>query len=397
MADNVYWIWFQLLFGVGIRRAELLLNYFENPREIYEGIQSGGRVAGMLATKELAAAREAMEQAREIESRTLKKGVDIVTPSHPNYPERLQNIYAKPAVLYVKGDLGCLKNALTIAMVGTRNFTEYGAKAACMLAERLAQNGAVVVSGLAKGIDTHCHAAALEAGGKSIGVLGCGIDIDYPSGSAKLKRAMCENGAVVTEYPLGTEPRPSNFPMRNRILSGMCHGVVVVEADLKSGSLITANHAAEQGRDVFAVPGSIFSMREQGTHYLIKEGAKLTESVDDILAEYAHTGLVRPGAFVRPKPPIHTASSAPAKNKEDAPSTVPVVVERKILPDTISEHCAVVYALVEAQPVSVEQIAESVQMEMGAILSALTELELYGLILGYPGRRFGLYYSGGDK
>lgn len=386
MTDTVYWIWLQLLFGIGTRRAELFMNYFEHPREIAGGIRAGSRVRTMLTAQELTAWEAALERAEEIRRRTEKKGCTVVTPDHPQYPALLQGIYSKPAALYCKGDLSCLENALCIAMVGTRTHSEYGAKAAEHLAGSLAGCGAVVVSGLAKGIDTESHKAALAAGGKSIGVLGCGIDVDYPRGSAGLKRAMSENGAVITEYPLGTEPLPGNFPHRNRIISGLAHGVVVVEADLKSGSMITAEHALQQGRDVFAVPGSIFSLRETGTHHLIKEGAKLVDRPEDILEEYEGRGfaLRRPAraekaAAYRDPPAMELPEEPPASEQE-----------RRALPDGIPEHCGVLYASVRALPSTVDELCAASGLDAGGVLSALTELEIYGLVKAYPGRRFGL-------
>jgi DNA processing protein len=260
--------------------------------------------------------------------------------------------------------------------------------------------------------------AALTAGGKSIGVLGCGIDIDYPKGNAKVKRLMCENGAVITEYPLGTKPGAWNFPFRNRIVSGMCHGVVVVEADIGSGSLLTAHHALEQGRDVFAVPGSIFSKRERGTHRLIREGAKLTESAQDIFDEYEFLGFKKNVARAY-KPPAQGTTSyshhAPMGNAADenrvtraSPNAGPVKPEQlqhipeplevsrekppeeppKPPPD-LSGEAALVLSVIKAEPQTVEQIAaEALGASFAEVLSALTELEIYGLIESHPGRRF---------
>lgn len=392
MIDSVYWIWFQLLFGIGTRRAELFLNYFGDPKEIYDGIAAKAAVLGMLEQDERDACEPAMQKAAVIKERTLKKGAAIITPDHPDYPPQLAVVYSRPAALYVKGDITCLKDTLNIAMVGTRKYSEYGAKAATMLASRLASAGAVVISGLAKGIDTQCHAAALEAGGKTIGVLGCGLDIDYPKGNAAIKTAMSANGAVITEYPLGTEPRPANFPIRNRIISGLSHGVVVVEADLKSGSIITANHALEQGRDIFAVPGSIFSLREQGTHRLIQDGAKLVGCVEDILEEYEASGfknLKQPA-----NKPVQTdtmINTVPDADTDDVPVTEPQKEpQRRPVPDGLSEPCEAVYAYLTAQPITIDAITLSTNLELGDVLTALTELEIYGLIRSYPGRRFAL-------
>jgi len=397
MTDSAIWIWHQLLFGIGTNRSHQILEYFPDPADILRGIETRGQVLSMLKEEELAAWQEAMRRAEEIKRRTHSKGCEIITPDHPFYPPLLQNIHSKPVALYVKGDLSCLQGALAIAMVGTRNFTEYGRDAGRKIARELAACGTVVVSGLALGIDTICHTAALKAGGKSIGILGCGIDIDYPKGSAQLKRNLVESGAVLSEYPLGTEALKANFPMRNRLISGMCDGTLVVEADTKSGSLLTAAHAIQQSREVFAVPGSIFADREQGTHKLIKEGAKLAESARDILGEFAHRDYkgLRPERISELL--AHKSDLNGKAQEEHLPADLQVSATvlgsapaRVSLPEEICVTAREVYALLSPQPKTVEAIAGECSLELLQIQSALTQLEIYGLIKGHPGRRFGL-------
>ncbi|WRS27907.1 DNA-processing protein DprA [Oscillospiraceae bacterium MB08-C2-2] len=386
MTNQAYWVWFQLVFGIGTRRAELFLHYFSHPGEILDGLRSGGQVTAMLTAKERSLSVLCQEKAENICARTLKKGCDIITPDHPLYPSRLRYIYSHPAALYVKGDLSCLADSLCIGMVGTRKHSAYGERAAWEISRGLAASGAVIVSGLAKGIDTICHSAALEAGGKTIGVLGCGIDVDYPKGSGVLKRAMSQNGAVVTEYPLGMPPISPHFPVRNRLVSGMSHGVVVVEANLRSGSLITANHALEQGRDVFAVPGDIFSGCSKGCNKLIGEGARIVTTAADVWAEYKE--------FTAEKPVEHmykfeqmgfSINNAPANEEMPLSQKQPLP-----LPQELGESARLIYEQIHSDPVSIDEIAAQVDLEIGIILSALTELEIYGLIQGYPGRRFSL-------
>ena len=376
MEKQIYWIWFQLMFGIGTRRAELMDRYFESPAGLWAELEQGGAAAGMLTPREQECRGAALEEAKRLYRRTLAKGCQVLTPEDDGYPELLRHIYARPAALYVKGDLSCLK-ALSIAMVGTRTHSEYGERAARSLAGALAANGVTVVSGLARGIDTICHEAALAAGGSTVGVLGCGLDVDYPGGSGKLKTAMTKNGAVVSEYPLGTHPRPANFPVRNRVISGMARGVVVVEADLRSGSLITAGHALEQGRDVFAVPGDAFShTKMQGGHQLIKEGAKLVECAEDILEEYG--GAVRknsPEPLHNPREHGTTIEEEPEHNPPNPP------------PD-LTEAGAALLALLGGTPASVEELAERSGLEIPRLHTALTELELFGLVRSLPGRTF---------
>lgn len=205
----------------------------------------------------------------------------------PRYPGLLKEIHDPPRRLWVQGDSDFLSRGLLIAVVGARECTGYGKKAAYELSRELARAGATVVSGLAYGIDTAAHQGALDGGGKTVAVLGCGIDLPYPAGNVALKSKIAESGAVVSEFSPGTEAAPWTFPQRNRIISGISRGVVVVEAGLKSGSLITSDFALQQGREVFAVPGPITSTQSEGTNRLIQNGAKLVLGAKDVLDEFA--------------------------------------------------------------------------------------------------------------
>lgn len=410
MTDSVYWIWFQLLFGIGNRRSALLMDYFASPRELYDGIAANSRAVCMLEPTELSESPDAWQRAVEIQRITEKKGCHIVTPDHPSYPPQLAEVYGRPAALYVKGDLSCLENTLVIAMVGTRHRTEYGKQAAVFVADGLARQGVTVVSGLAPGIDADCHQAALAAGGPTVGVMGCGLDIDYPAGNRELKRAMSQNGAVISEYPMGTLPTRYNFPVRNRVISGMAHGVVVVEADLRSGSLITARCAREQGREIFAIPGSIFARGEQGTHKLIQQGARLVDKVEDVLERFPqyrqHMSRTRPSQrrepvqVVEKRPPLpddhpDNLLSAPAP-KVAAPKKLPIKQPQpQSLPDSATAIAAEVYQRFGSDTLTVDDVASATKLATGDILSALTELEIYGVVVSYPGRRFGLCLSDG--
>lgn len=396
MTNSVYWIWLQLMFGIGTRRAELLMDYFTHPQQIYEGILRKDAVIGMLKSTELASNETCMEQAVDIERRTMKKGCGMLTPDHTDYPAMLRNLYNRPAVLYCKGDLTCLQSSLAVAMVGARKFSEYGKRAAAYLAGGLAKQNTVIVSGLAVGIDTQCHYAALEAGGKTIGVLGCGIDIDYPKPNRALKTAVRQSGAVITEYPLGTPPYPDHFPLRNRIICGISHATVVIEAGKNSGSLITAQLAREQGKDLFAVPGSMFTPEAEGVNQLIKEGARLVDHVEDILSMYPQYHIPLPyhsqhQPHVQNQPPVFPNPGIEAPLVQPAQiSVVPPAPPKPPIPDGLSETSIAVYRLFDGEKRIVEDIIHAADLPVGEVLSALTELEIYGLIQSYPGRRFGL-------
>ena len=213
-------------------------------------------------------------------------GCRFIPMNHPDYPDRLKDIHDPPLFLYLKGRLDP-HDSYAIAMVGARRPTPYGRRVAEMLACELSSAGFTIVSGMARGIDSVAHRAALKAGGRSIGVLGCGIDIVYPGENAPLFTEMAERGAIISEFPVGTGPEKKNFPQRNRVISGLSLGTVVVEAAERSGSLITTRFALEQGREVFAVPGDINSEMSMGANNLIKQGAKLVTTAGDILEEFA--------------------------------------------------------------------------------------------------------------
>jgi len=218
----------------------------------------------------------------KLEQTMARLSATIITCDSERYPADLANIYNAPAVLYCRGEL---PRTAAVAIVGSRNPTVYGKAAANKLATDLAGAGLIIVSGAARGIDTVAHAAALAVNQPTIAVLGCGIDVAYPRENITLLKAISETGAIISEYPPGTEVRPYYFPMRNRIISGLANSIIVVESAEKSGALITADFALDQGKDIFAVPGSIFSENSAGCHKLIKNGAKLIDSAKDLIDE----------------------------------------------------------------------------------------------------------------
>ncbi|MHC4778720.1 MAG: DNA-processing protein DprA [Planctomycetota bacterium] len=308
-------------------------------------------------SRALIGAREVFDPRVEIE-RARRLSIEILTEKSSGYPPLLREIYAPPPLLYARGDLGKLQSG-TVAVVGTRRCTHYGRMQAEKLAGALSGAGIVVVSGLARGIDTAAHRAALEAGGCTVAVLGSGLDRPYPPENAKLMAEISINGVLLSEFPLGTAPLRSNFPRRNRIISGMSLGVVVVEASLKSGSLITARCAAEQGREVFAVPGKIDSTRSTGTHALIKDGAKLIENVGDILEEISHL------VDVAPRKQIPDRSTSFQEDETDP-----------------------VLAALGFDPLGIEEIIEKTGLEPGEVAGRLFRLELRRLVRQFPGKQF---------
>jgi DNA processing protein len=271
--------------GIGQERARALIRYFNGARQAWQADRRDLFFSGCLPE---AVVEELIENRNKIDPLELldtwhKRGIFVVARTDSCYPALLQTIYNPPELLFYRGTLPAHDQLL--AIVGTRQASAYGKSAAKSLASALAASGFWVVSGAARGIDSAAHLGAMEQG-KTIAVLGCGVDISYPPENAKLLNQVAASGAVLSEYPPGTPPNRGLFPARNRIISGLSRGVVVVEAGEKSGALITADAALEQNRDVFAVPGSIFSQQSRGSHNLIKQGAKLVDCATDILEEY---------------------------------------------------------------------------------------------------------------
>lgn len=286
-----------------------------------------------------------------------KHGVNIVCWDEPLYPPNLRHISNPPYTLYYQGDLE-ITRLPCLAIVGSRTATNYGRITAYKLAHELAASGMVIVSGLARGIDSEAHRGALQ-GGKTIAVLGCGLDIIYPRENKNLYKEIINSGVVISEFPLKTRPEPSNFPMRNRIISGLSKGVVVVEAKEKSGALITADYALEQGRDVFAVPGPINSKTSVGPNNLIKQGAKLITGIEDILEEYYDinqiTGLVSQGQL-------------PFYNYNE---------QEKLVLDVIAHHS-----------LHFDEVLRTTGLNIGALSTLLFKLEMEGIIKSLPGNYY---------
>jgi len=280
----------------------------------------------------------------------------VLVWSDADFPRLLRQIPSPPALLYVRGELAPADD-LAVAMVGTRSPTSYGREAALRLAGELAANGVTVVSGLARGIDAAAHRGALEAGGRTLAVLGNGVDVVYPPEHNRLAEEMCARGALLSEYPLGRQPAGDQFPARNRLISGLALGVVVVEAREKSGALITADFALQQGRDVFAVPGSIFAQTSTGPHRLIQDGAKLVMCAEDILSELNVHAVGR-------QPDLFTAA-----------------------PLTEEEHA--VLDVLSGDPLHIDEIAAQARLPIHQVSSLLTLMEVKGLVHATGGMTWG--------
>ena len=380
-----YWVWLSELKGLRNQTRLALLRRFGDPESIFyadadellltDGVERSQ--LKLLENHDLAPADRILADCQRLDIR-------LLTLSDAAYPGRLKNIYDPPALLYCKGRLPLLDDLLCVAVVGTRDCTPYGVACAEKLGFGLASGGAAVVSGLAKGIDAAAIRGALRAGGVTVGVVGNGLDVYYPYESRYLYEDVASAGILLSEYPPGMEPASGHFPVRNRIISGLSLAALVVEAPEKSGALITAATALEQGRDVFAVPGPIDAPASVGCNCLIRDGAGLVSDASDILREYE-------GRFVlnlkesreQPETLGYQARMAP----EPKP-VAPTLSLRHSDAELTDDQIAVLKALSDTEPMQVDDLTELVEIPTRRVLSALTVLEIDQYVAQHPGKRY---------
>jgi len=356
MRDLRYWVGFNIVRGIGPVRLRALLDYFGDVERAWHAPPEALRSAGLdrRSLENLLETRAALDLDRELE-RIAATGAQVLTWESPSYPRLLHEIADPPPVLYVKGTL-TEEDAWAVAVVGTRRASTYGREVTRRLTTTLARSGITIVSGLARGVDAEAHRAALKAGGRTIAVLGCGIDRVYPPEHRKLAGEIIAQGALVSDYPLGTPPEGSNFPPRNRIISGLSLGVLVTEGGVRSGALITADYAAEQGRDVFAVPGSILMRSNAGTNALIRDGAKVVLGPEDVLEELNLTMVAEQ------------------------------IEARQVLPADETE--AALLAHLSAEPSHVDELRQHVGLPIAQVTSTLALMELKGMVRQVGGMKY---------
>ena len=436
MNHLVYWVWLALHCGAGSELGSYLLKHFPTPKDVYEASEEEllavdgitKEIVSALMDRDLVYSEKIVEYCERV-------NVGILTLDSPNYPNRLRGIYAKPILLYYRGKLPEIDENVLIACVGTRKCSHEGAQTAYTLGMELVHGGAIVVSGMASGIDSATQKGAISAGGHTIAVLGCGIDRVYPIENKELMEKIAATGTILTEFAPGTDPVGKNFPIRNRIISGLCQGTVVVEADYKSGSLITAKYALKQGRDLFAFPGKANDPNSTGTNMLIQNGASLVTCARDILLDYEplypdkimtdnismanyrrklrreeQTKILR-DVYVKEMPvrqeenfkaekqEAFQKSSAPVKKVRAEKETraeekavvqeIPVTRQERDLSGLGEYERAVISVMTDAM--SVEEIASALTekigdgFDTGGLLGALTMLELEAYIESLPG------------
>lgn len=375
-----FWIWLTLATGVNNPKHKRIYETYDSIADFYNGGVYEWRLCGIFSPKDIDSLENTrLSQADEVIAKCKNLGHDVICIDDPEYPQKLKDIYAPPCVLYVWGKLPDVDDRLSIAMVGTRNATQYGVMASHTLSASLSKLGVVIVSGGALGIDSASHTGTLEAGGTTICVLGCGIDHRYLMSNASMRRNIASTGAVISEYPPGTQSYPSNFPVRNRIISGLSDGVIVVEADAKSGSLITVNHALEQGREVFAVMGNINSRYSTGTNKMIKDGATPVTSYMDVIEAF-------PNYYITSDEDDKTEPEYSGQNNSEINKEPVLHREDLDLSDTVN----LVYRCIGNEPVHIDQIVIKTGLPVSKVLQSLTELEILALISCQQGRLYKL-------
>ena len=407
MTDPRFWIWLQEALGIGSHKVDRVLRQFGSPEPLYQMDQEALLDTGIFTPKEAANLRlVTLEHAQKQVELAKRYGCRILTPDQAEFPENLTNMDGIPCVLYVLGDLSKLADRPSLCLVGTRRATSYGERTARDLSRELAAAGCAVVSGLAVGIDSAAHEGALEVEGYTIGLLACGMNVNYPMASAQLKRRILDGGgALVTEFPFGFHSSRYAFYTRNRLLSGISSGVVVIQAPESSGALITARYALDQSRDVFAVPGEMGDESMKGCNRLIADGAVLVQNAESILAEYRSRfpGLKQPGRREkwsipadhleqkRPKralPAAKTVETSMLQVAQEAPNPTTHQKPAQLEEIALTQTAKALYYTLEAAPLDCDQLVERTGLAVSEIMSALTELELNDLAEILPGGRF---------
>src|SRR5579875_1005988 len=387
--QDAYWLALRRVRGIGPRIARLLLEKFESPEKIFAADERELVAAGLPRPVSRRIREFNDFEALERELCELPRiGARLIRWSDADYPVNLREIADPPPALFVQGELVAGEKEF-VAVVGARAASEAGRRMARRLGLELAAKGFIVVSGLARGIDSEAHQGALDAGGRTIAVLGCGIDVVYPAENRSLAEAIVSGGgALISELPVGTPPIAENFPSRNRILSGLSLGVVVVEAAERSGSLITARTALEQNRQVFAVPGSPMSGRSRGSNRLLKDGARLVECVEDVIEELAPQ-------LVGLEPSTHQSDSVGNKPRNNLvfPKRDPAQTARVAtlsIDDESKDVKKLLNCFKNVEKLHVDSIIELSGLKAQTVLTLLMDLELRGLITQHPGKLFSL-------
>ncbi len=404
--NNLYWLWLQGVLGYADVRIHSVLESYHSAEQFYNA-PSGERIkrCGLTPLQIKRASKLKISDFEGILDECSKSGIEIVNISDSRYPKRLFNIPNPPVVIYVKGELPNIDNEVAVTIVGPRekNISPLGKKSAYALGLRLTLGGCLVISGGATGADRFAHIGALRAGGKTIAVLGCGINNDYLKVNADLRETISQNGCLISEYPPSVSATKATFPVRNRILAALSLGTVVVEAGVRSGALSTAMHAAEQGKEVFAVPGAISDSCCVGSNKLIQDGAKPLLTAADIFEEYiplypdkidvkkafsTPSGAEKlPDDKVQKKEKSKTRENI-EKPHDDTPKEVDAEVKSRADLSMLSADAVKVFGAIKYSPFYADEVIALSGVEPSSALAAITELEIYRIITAIPGGRY---------
>lgn len=409
--EKLYWIWLSLAFSYGSDKPNEILSRFETPEDFFNLSGEDMLKLGFLTEKDVRNVKgTSLLRAQKVIKDCSKFGVSIVTFDDALYPQRLRLIYGPPIVLYYKGNLADIDEDVAIAVVGTRKANEYTLEITKWLCENLARAGAVIISGCAIGIDAVAHFGALKGKGRTIAVLGCGIDIDYPAENHLLKEEIIKrNGAVISELPPTTTVSPRYFPVRNRIIAGLSLGVLLTHTPIRSGSLITAEHALEQGKEVYCVPPySIMDANCMGVMKYIRDGSTVVSCAEDILMDYyvAYSHKLEKNKIIGDYINQKKLEGRPEKikvpkniEKETQPPLSPKEIEQKTneqkekfekIISSFDETQRKVYNILDLSPKFIDEISSGCGLNVGVVLSVLTEFEILSIAVSYGGRRYAL-------
>ncbi len=383
MSALKFWVWLTEQNRLGGPARQALLEHFGSPEEVYYA-EPGDllQVEGITADQVRALENKSLDRAQSILEECARKDIFLLTAQDALYPQRLKNIYDPPLLLYGRGSMPLFDEEAAVAVVGTRSCSPYGIRTAERFGFEMSKQGGLVVSGLARGIDAASQLGALRAGGLTAAVLGCGVDVVYPPENDRLYEDVAASGVLLSEYPPGAEPFGWHFPARNRILSGLCLATLVVEAPEKSGALITAATALEQGRDVFAIPGPLDAEGSVGCNRLIRDGAGLATESWDILREYQsrYPHKLHPDGEKLPPLPKKSEIFYPERSKKPkvAPSGLPVINVRRNAEGLTDDQIKVLRILDDKEPMLTDDIALRANVPVRRILSAVTMLEIDG-------------------
>lgn len=396
MSTLKYWLWLSCARDIAAKKMTALTDYFGSPENVYFAAESDyDGVPGLTPEDKRSLCDKSLDKAEKILARCREKNISILTISDAAYPERLKNIYDPPCVLYIKGRLPNIDEEAAVAVVGTRGATAYGLSVTDRICFELAASGMLIVSGLAQGIDAAAHTAAARAASASVSVLGGGVDVVYPRQNRSLYEHIALHGALISEYPPGTPPIGRHFPVRNRIISGLALGVLVTEAPEKSGALITASLALDQGRDVFAVPGNIGVASSAGCNALIRDGAQIVTGSLDVLKEYMplypHKIALAPqgkakGGRVLPEKAAALPEEPPGNALPDRE-----MLEERIKSFTDEQRAIIV--TIAGRMLHVDDIIAETHLSAQTVLAQLTLLEMSGAVEQAPGKYFNISSS----